>query len=64
MPFYKFVDYIYYYMTGKYPAWIRTELMKYKNIEEECVSKILKQEVDSEKFHVYSYKKVNKNPVL
>lgn len=62
IPFSKFVDYIHYYITGEYPAWIRTELMKYKYIKEECVSKTFKEEVESKKVHVYSYKKVNKNP--
>lgn len=59
--FTKFVDYLYFYIFGKYPEWITTELRKCPKILDKYESEIHRKVVPEEKVHVKERVKVNRN---
>lgn len=59
--FTKFVDYLYFYIFGKYPEWITTELRKCPEILDKYESEIDREVVPEKNFHVKERVKVNKN---
>lgn len=59
--FTKFVDYLYFYIFGKYPEWITTELRKCPKILDKYESEIHRKVVPEEKVHIKERVKVNRN---
>lgn len=59
--FTKFVDYLYFYIFGKYPEWVTTELRKCPEILDKYESEIHREVVPEKNFHVKERVKVNKN---
>lgn len=59
--FTKFVDYLYYYIFGKYPEWIMTELKKCPKVLDKYESEVQREVIPEEKLHVKERVKVNRN---
>ncbi len=59
--FRKFADYLYFYIYGEYPEWIRTELRKCSHILDKYETETHREIIPEKTYHVKEHVKVNRN---